>query len=116
MSGSASELSFTEYWKLDRTNTLYPHITNSPTSNNTQTSSWYNRNDAYVRLRSAEIGYTFSNKLLNNKIKSLRIYAAGQNIFTWTPYIREVIDPENGGSDQNYYQQSILSFGINAKF
>lgn len=116
MSGSASELSFTEYWRPDRTNTLYPRITNSPTSNNIQTSSWYNRNDAYVRLKSVEVGYTFSNTLLRNKIKSLRIYAAGQNVFTWTPYIREVIDPENGGSDQNYYQQRVLSVGINARF
>jgi len=116
MSGSASELSFSEYWKPDRTNTLYPRITNAPTSNNNQTSSWYNRNDAYVRLKSAELGYTFSSKLLHNKIKSLRIYAAGQNIFTWTPYMRETVDPENSGSDQSYYQQRVLSFGVNVRF
>ncbi len=115
-SGSASELSFSEYWKPDRTNTLYPRLSNSPTSNNTQTSSWYTRNDAYIRLRSAELGYTFSNKLLHNKIKSLRMYVAGQNIFTWTPYMREKIDPEGSGSAQNYYQQRVLSVGINAKF
>lgn len=116
MSGSASALSYSEYWKPDRTNTLYPRITSAPTSNNTKGSSWWVRNDAYVRLKSAELGYTFSNSLLQNKIKSLRIYAAGQNIFTWTPWMREYIDPENGGSDQNYYQQSVLSIGINANF
>ncbi len=115
-SGSASELSFSEHWQPNRTNTLYPRLSNSPTSNNKQTSSWYNRNDAYIRLKSAELGYTFSNKILRNTISSLRIYAAGQNVFTWTPHIREIIDPENSGNDQNYYQQRVLSIGINASF
>ncbi len=116
MSGSASELSFSEHWQPDRTNALYPRLSNSPTTNNTQTSSWYNRNDSYVRLKSAELGYTFSNKMLHNTINSLRIYVAGQNVFTWTPHMREIVDPENSGSDQNYYQQRVLSIGINASF
>ncbi|WP_429380251.1 SusC/RagA family TonB-linked outer membrane protein [Mucilaginibacter sp. UYCu711] len=116
MSGSASELSFTEYWKPDRTNTLYPRLSNSPTSNNTQSSSWWTRDDSYIRMKSAELGYTFSNKMLHNTISSLRVFVAGQNIFTWTPHLREILDPENGGSNQNYYQQRVLSIGINAKF
>ncbi len=115
-SGSASELSFSEHWQPDRTNALYPRLSNSPTTNNKQTSSWYNRNDAYLRLKSAELGYTFSTKMLHNTINSLRIYAAGQNIFTWTPYMREIIDPENSGNNQSYYQQRVLSIGVNASF
>ncbi|RFZ86024.1 TonB-dependent receptor [Mucilaginibacter terrenus] len=115
-SGSPSELSFTEYWTPERTNVLYPRLTGTPTPNNTQTSSWFLRNNAYLRLKSAEIGYTFSSKLLHNKIQSLRLYLAGQNIFTWTPNIRETIDPENSGSNQNYYQQRVISVGVNATF
>lgn len=114
--GSASELSYSQYWTPDRTNVLYPRLTTAPTSNNTQTSSWFERNDSYIRLKSAELGYTFSTKLIHKALKSLRIYVSGQNIFTWTPYMKEVIDPENSGSDQNYYQQRVLSVGINAKF
>lgn len=114
--GSASELSYSQYWTPDRTNVLYPRLTTAPTSNNTQASSWWERNDAYVRLKSAELGYSLPNKLLGNVVKSLRIYAAGQNIFTWTPYLREQVDPENSGSDQNYYQQRVFTMGINVKF
>jgi TonB-linked SusC/RagA family outer membrane protein len=115
-SGSASELSFGNTWTPQNPNALYPRITGTPSANNTQTSSWFMRNDAYVRLKSFEVGYTFSNKLLHNKIKSLRIYAAGQNVFTWTPNLKEIVDPENSGADQNYYQQRVLSIGVNASF
>jgi len=115
-SGSASELAFGNTWTPTNTNALYPRITGTPSANNTQTSSWFMRNDAYIRLRSFELGYTFSNKILHNAIKSLRVYAAGQNVFTWTPNIKEIIDPENAGANQNYYQQRVLSIGVNASF
>jgi TonB-linked SusC/RagA family outer membrane protein len=114
--GSASELSYTQYWTPDRTNVLYPRLTTAPTSNNTQTSSWFERNDAYIRIKSAELGYTFSNKLIHNAFKSLRLYVSGENIATWTPWMKEKLDPENSGSDQNYYQQRVFSVGVNAKF
>ncbi len=115
-SGSASELAFNNTWTPQNPNALYPRLYGTPTSNNKQPSTWFVRDDSYVRLKSFELGYTFSNKLLHNKIKSLRIYAAGQNVFTWTPHIKETIDPENNSSGQSYFQQRVLSIGVNASF
>jgi TonB-linked SusC/RagA family outer membrane protein len=115
-SGSASELAFNNHWTPTNTNTLYPRLTGTPSANNTQGSSWWIRNDTYVRMKSAEFGYTFSDKMLGNSIHSLRIYIAGENLFTWTPYIKEIIDPENGSGNQNYYQQRVISIGVNASF
>jgi TonB-linked SusC/RagA family outer membrane protein len=113
---SATELQYNEYWRPDRTNTLYPRLTGSPTSNNTQGSSWWIRNAAYVRLKSFELGYTFSSATLHNTLKSVRVYASGQNLFTWTPYIRETVDPDQGGTNRNYFQQQVFSLGVNANF
>jgi TonB-linked SusC/RagA family outer membrane protein len=115
-SGSATELVYKDHWTPTNKNALYPRITGTPTSNNTQTSTWWMRNTSYLRLRSFEVGYTFSNKLLGRTIRSLRVYAAGQNVFTWTPDVKETFDPEEGGNNQNYFQQRVFSFGVNATF
>jgi TonB-linked SusC/RagA family outer membrane protein len=115
-SGSASQLTYGNTWTPQHTDALYPVLTPTPSNNNTQVSSWWMRNDSYIRLKSFELGYTFSNKVLKNAIQSLRIYAAGQNVFTWLPNVRETIDPENSQNNQTYYQQAVFSFGINATF
>ncbi|WDF57112.1 SusC/RagA family TonB-linked outer membrane protein [Mucilaginibacter sp. KACC 22063] len=115
-SGSATELVYKDHWTPTNTDALYPRLTGTPTSNNTQKSTWWMRNTSYLRLRSFEVGYTFSNKLLGRTIKSLRVFAAGQNLFTWTPSIKETYDPEQGGNNQNYFQQRVISFGVNATF
>ncbi len=115
-SGSATTLVYEDHWTPTNTNALYPRLTGTPTSNNTQQSTWWMRNTSYLRLRSFEVGYTFSNKLLGSAIKTLRVYTAGQNVFTWTPHIKETFDPEQGGNNQNYFQQRVISFGINATF
>jgi TonB-linked SusC/RagA family outer membrane protein len=114
--GSATTLAFNEYWTPERTNTLYPRLTGTPTANNTQGSSWWIRNGAFVRLKSLELGYTFDSQLLHGTLKSVRLYASGQNLLTWTPYIRETIDPDNAGDNRNYYQQQVFSLGLNINF
>lgn len=114
--GSATTLAFNEYWRPDRTNTLYPRLTGTPTANNSQMSSWWIRNTAFVRLKSLEFGYTFDSALLHKALKSVRLYVSGQNLATWTPYIRETFDPDNAGDNRNYYQQQVLSLGLNANF
>jgi len=115
-SGSATELLYQDHWTPTNTDARYPRISGTPSANNTQYSSWFMRNDSYIRLKSAELGYTFSNKLLGHSIRSLRIYASGQNIFFWTPAMKEALDPENSGSNQNYYQQRVLTAGLNVTF
>ena len=115
-SGSATELVYKDHWTPETPNATYPRISGTPSSNNTQNSSWFLRNDAYIRLKSAELGYTFSDKIFGKAVKNLRVYASGQNVFFLTPHMKEAIDPENSGSNQNYFQQRVISFGINASF
>ena len=48
---------------------------------------------SYLRLKTVSLGYTFSQRLLTGVgIKSLRVYASAQNLYTWTGY--SGIDPE----------------------
>lgn len=115
-SGSATKLTYDNHWTPDNPNALYPRITSAPSPNNMRASSWYMRNASYIRLKSFELGYTFSRKQLRNIAQSVRIYAAGQNLFTWLPNVKETIDPETSGSNTNYYQQRVISIGLNATF
>lgn len=80
--------------------------------------SEYNvHNSSYVRLKSAELGYTFPQKWLGNSgIKYLRLYVNGYNLFT----IKGVpFDPEHSGNDTwgNLYPLNrTFSVGVNVKF
>ena len=80
--------------------------------------SAYNvHNSSYVRLKSAELGYTFPQKWIEKSgIKSLRLYVNGYNLFT----IKGVpFDPEHSGNDSygNLYPLNrTFSVGVNVKF
>jgi hypothetical protein len=105
-----------DYWTPDHTNARNPRITNAPTPNNSQVSSYWMHNASYLRLKSAMLSFnlppSFTNKL---KIQNVRVYAGAQNLLTWTQ-IRNY-DPEivnNGGL--NYPLQKVISFGLNVTF
>lgn len=80
--------------------------------------SAYNvHNSSYLRLKSAEIGYTFPQKWLSKTgIKNVRVYLNGYNLFT----IKGVeFDPEHSGNDSygNLYPLNrSFSVGLNVKF
>lgn len=115
-SGSATEMAYADHWTPSNPNARYPRISGTPPSNNTQMSSWWMRNTTYVRVKSLQVGYRFSDRLLHGAIKSMRVYVAGQNLLTWTPKVKETIDPENNGGNKSYYQQRVFSFGLNVNF
>lgn len=70
-------------------NAKYPKLSTGWNVNNTQTSSYWLRNGAYLRLKSAEIGFR------PNSI--VRVYLAGSNLLTISPF--KHWDPEMGGWD-----------------
>lgn len=116
--GSASALYYKDHWTPDNTDALYPRVSTQPKYYNTRFSSWWLRDAAYIKLRSAELGYSMSHKLIRRAgIQQLRIYVAGQNLWTWTPNMKEMIDPEARSSNgQYYFQQQTTSFGMNVTF
>jgi hypothetical protein len=88
------------------------------TVNDAYSSFWLSKSD-YLRLKNAEVGYTFSNKTLTDKlgIQSLRLYLAGSNLITFTPL--NDYDPEKFSSDtrnDTHPNTRTYSIGINIKF
>lgn len=84
--------------------------------NLTTASDFWLEDTSYLRLKNVTLGYTF------NKIKSidrLRVYVAGENLFTVTDY--SGLDPEvglnNNGLDGGQYPVSkVFTFGLNLAF
>jgi TonB-dependent starch-binding outer membrane protein SusC len=71
-----------------------------PNGNYTKVSSYFVENGDYAKLKNIQIGYSFSNRLLDRaKIKYARLFLMGSNIFTITSYTG--IDPELGSQDLN---------------
>jgi TonB-linked SusC/RagA family outer membrane protein len=72
------------------------------------------QNADYIKLRNVRLGYTFP-KFKNRKgpVRSVKVFAQGQNLFTWTKF--KAFDPED---DNNWYQYEyplprILTAGFN---
>ncbi|HYW36223.1 MAG TPA: TonB-dependent receptor [Balneolaceae bacterium] len=118
--GNVTLLQYQKHWSAKHPNphALFPRVTPSETPNNSQYSSYWVRNASYVRLKSAELSYSLPDKLLNAlSIHSVQVYVAGQNLYTWTPFINYNLDPEAGSrSGQYYFQQRVFSIGANIHF
>jgi TonB-linked SusC/RagA family outer membrane protein len=96
----------------------------SYTGTNAYTNTKHNLHSAaYVRLKSAEIGYTLPDRLTSRiGIKGVRAFVTGYNLFTITGL--KYLDPEHPSAVSAVDQQfgyaypidRILSFGLNIKF
>ncbi len=79
---------------------------------------------SYLRLKTVSLGYKLPSKFLKKvKIKNIRVFASGQNVFTWTNY--SGMDPEisvynnvlTPGFDYSGYPRArTIVFGINTTF
>lgn len=95
----------------------YPRIDIGANANNTLVSTFTQQNGNYVRLKNAEIGYSFSKTLLNRVgLNTVRIFANGQNLVTWSKI--KLADPEygNGSIGRTYPQQKVYNFGATLTF
>ncbi len=118
-SGSATKLQFSDHWTPTNQNARYPRLTSEVTVNNhRQPSDWWVRDATYIRLKSMQLGYTLPRKVLDTLgISTLRVYASAQNLWTWTPFMKEIVDPEAGSANGKYYmQQAVYAFGLNVTF
>ena len=102
-------------------NALYPKITNlNQGSENVQSSTFWNRNASFLRLKNLQVGYTFPKRLVQKiKLSKLRIFYSGQNLFTINHFYTGW-DPEmyqSTGDQPSFYPiTSVNTFGINIKF
>lgn len=80
---------YVDRWTPDNPTNEYPRA-----GSRGQNGVWSSRtleDGSFLRLKTVQLGYSFPKKLIGN-IKSLQVYAAGQNLYTWTKY--SGLDPE----------------------
>jgi TonB-linked SusC/RagA family outer membrane protein len=114
------------YWRNPGDTNVLPNPLLSTDTN--QASDRFLQDGSYLRLRSAEIGYTLPSKYSERlRLNSLRVYVQGQNLWTYAPTFKG--DPEVGiGSGEtaqdargeyNLYSYPTLQsflFGVNVSF
>jgi TonB-linked outer membrane protein, SusC/RagA family len=99
----------------DNTNAKYPAVRYSSALNNYNVSTLYMRNGSYLRLKTAELGYSLSQQVLNRiKINSLRIFINGTNLITWDDL--KIVDPENNNGSGWYPLQRVVNGGFQVTF
>ena len=102
-----------DYWTPDNRNAEYPRIVSNPSGYNYMTSSHWIKNSSYLRLKTLTLGYTFSFPELG--FQNINIYGSGQNLLTFTK-LRSDQDPEADNTTDYYWQQKVLTLGINLTF
>jgi TonB-linked SusC/RagA family outer membrane protein len=106
--------------KVDGSQPLFPRLSVGANQNNTRNSTWWQRDADYLRLKTAEIGYTVPNRITSRwKIGGIRVYASGLNLLTWSDF--DFWDPElgnglTGGTGAKYPIQRTFNFGVNVNF
>jgi hypothetical protein len=108
---------FTGRWQKEGDN-KYPVNFNGPTQrsfgSNGYTSTFWLRNDAFLRLKNVQIGYTVPYQLSSKaKIQSMRVYVSGNNLFS-IDKLGPSYDPESYGIV--YPVQRVINFGLNVSF
>ena len=95
---------------------LYPRLSSATNQHNHCTNTFYLKDGSYLRLKSIEIGYTFSKKMLRVVgLNSLRIYVGGNNLLTFSEI--KNFDPEMGDATGYFYpQMKMWNFGVNINF
>ena len=85
-------------------------------TNNIQSSTWWLRKINFLRLKTAEIGYTLPSTLTDKiGINSFRLYVRGTNLLTLSNF--ELWDPELDTSNGNRYPNiSVVSLGGTFQF
>ena len=95
-------------YSLDNPDGTFPRLTLGNAGHggdNGLSSSFWWRDGKYVRLKTAQFGYTIPQKITRKiGIESLRVFVEGNNLFT-IDGLPEGIDPESPGVNNGYYPQ-----------
>lgn len=106
-----------DYWTERNRNpyAFWPRLSTYDITNNNQTSTWFMQDATFLRLKSAEIGYTLpeniSRKVFTDKF---RVYLSGTNLLCWSHF--KLWDPEMAGNGLGYPLQRVINVGLNIGF
>lgn len=105
---------FVNYYTPENPSNEYP-IPVTPGMNNPNIDLLRYRDASYVRVRNINLGYNLGSQLVKRiGLQTLRLYASGQNLFTFTNY--QGWDPESAQNLGSYPSTRLFLFGLNASF
>ena len=94
---------------------LWPRLSDSSEPNNTARNTWFMQNGSFLRLKSAEFGYTVPANLIRKiGLENARIYLSGTNLLTFSKF--KLWDPEMGGNGLGYPVQRVMNIGVQISF
>jgi hypothetical protein len=94
---------------------LWPRLSPTVNENNAQTSTWFMRNGALLRIKQVEMGYTLPKGVMSKlHLSNARIYLNSNNLFTFSNF--KLWDIEMGGNGLAYPIQRVTNLGINISF
>lgn len=92
-----------------------PRLANSQSTSHVP-NSYYIMDASYTRLKSAELGYTIPARAAKKAgFQNVRVYASGENLFTWQHLRTNSFDPEQRNI-LDYPLMRTYSFGLNISF
>ncbi len=94
---------------------FWPRLSEKMSNNNIQRNTWFMRDGSFLRLKSAEVGYTFSPVWMKKHgISMLRLYVSGSNLLCWSKF--KLWDPEMKGNGLGYPIQRVFNAGLQVNF
>lgn len=102
-------------WSPSNPDSDIPAISISDTNNEARFSTYFIENGSYLKLRTLQLGYNFSDKVTKAmKMQNLRVYVSAQNLLTIKSKNFTGMDPENPTT--GYPIPLNLTFGLNVGF
>ncbi|WP_134089992.1 hypothetical protein [Olivibacter sp. XZL3] len=112
--GSSNSFAYLlDAWAPDNPAAQYPQAWIDQRAMNNRNSDLWLKKAGYARLKSVDIGYTFSaEKLKSMGLQRIKVFVSGFNLFTISQ-LKE-FDPEVENANGDYYpQQSSFNVGVN---
>ncbi len=105
-------------WTLDNPdpNAMYPRMAVTKVANNQEASTYWQRDCSFIRLKNAEVGYTFPKKWFGKiGVSNVRVYLTGNNLLTFSKF--KLWDPElESNNGAKYPQMRTGAVGLNVNF
>ncbi len=113
-SGNISQYVADNRWTAEKAMTAsFPRLSYVGNTNNTASSTFWQKSGDYLKIRTVEIGYNFSRELINKVgLHHAKLYVRGHNLYTFDHLVKGY-DPEVGAA---YPLLRTYSLGLNLVF
>jgi len=105
--GNFVEEFYDKRWSISNPSSVYPRLTDRGNQYYSYNNTYWMRSTDYLRLKNVELGYNLASSICSKiGIDSLRLYANGMNLITWSKI--KMYDPEAVNALGQYYPQARL--------